>query len=343
MSSIPAPFSKIIRRQVDGLLLLDKPAGLSSTQAMAAAKRLFRAEKAGHTGTLDPFATGLLPVAFGEAAKFSRFMLDAQKSYRATLKLGEVTSTGDTEGVIVLRRDVIKGDVTAEKIQAVLGQFLGAQMQTPPMHSALKQNGVPLYKLARQGIEVPRTPRQITVLSLSCISFSGSTLVIDADVTKGTYIRVLAEDIGEALGCGAHLSALERTAIGGIGGIKLECAFTLEALAAMNESSRDSTLLPPMSLCAALTPVQLNCEDARIFCNGGWLPAPNQTNLAGHYAVYAEKKSDPNSNQSCNQDSSQNTHQYAGRMANDNKFLGVGIIHQHQDTLRLIPARLMAS
>jgi tRNA pseudouridine55 synthase len=309
LSSVPPPFAKIIRRHVDGLLLLDKPAGQSSTQAMAAAKRLFRAEKAGHTGTLDPFATGLLPIAFGEAAKFSRFMLDAEKSYRATLKLGEVSTTGDTEGEIIQRRDVA---VTREHIETILTQFVGEQLQTPPMHSALKQDGVALYKLARQGITVPRTPRQITIFSLSLVSFAGDELVIDTNVSKGTYIRVLAENIGEALGVGAHLVGLRRTTTGGL---SIANAFTLDALAAMSEDARDRALLPAESLCVGLTKITLTDEDARIFSNGGWLPAPSHTKIENEYATYTE----------------------------NHRFLGVASVAISKEQMRLIPQRLMAT
>ena len=194
---------KIIRRTVSGVLLLDKHAGLSSNTAVGWSKRLFNAEKAGHTGTLDPFATGLLPICFGEAAKFARFMLDAEKSYRATLKLGQKSSTGDTEGEIIETRTVT---VDMQKVNAILAKFIGPQTQIPPMHSALKQGGVPLYKLARQGLEVERPARDIKVISLNAVSLNGDELVIDTAVSKGTYIRVLAEDIGEALGCGAYLT-----------------------------------------------------------------------------------------------------------------------------------------
>jgi tRNA pseudouridine55 synthase len=314
-SGIPPPFAKIIRRPVDGVLLLDKPVGLSSTQAMAAAKRLYRADKAGHTGTLDPFATGLLPICFGEAAKFSRFMLDAEKSYIATLKLGEISTTGDTEGEIIQRREV---NVTREQIERVLTQFVGEQMQTPPMYSALKQNGVALYKLARQGIEVPRTPRQIRVFSLSLISFDGNALVIDTKVSKGTYIRTLAENIGEALNCGAHLTQLRRTTTGGFDLLR---SHTLHGLAALSEVQRDSALLPADSLCAALVKISLTNEDARIFSNGGWLPAPTihiETNPAAlECRVYAE----------------------------GNRFLGIGDISNADtaiDKPRLNPVRLVA-
>ena len=191
---------KAPRRAISGVLLLDKHAGLSSNTAVGWAKRLFNADKAGHTGTLDPFATGLLPICFGEAAKFARFMLDAEKGYRATLKLGQKSSTGDTEGEIIETRAV---NVDIDKVNAVLAKFIGAQTQIPPMHSALKQGGVPLYKLARQGLEVDRPPRDINVIALNAVSLARDELVIDTLVSKGTYIRVLAEDIGEALGCGA--------------------------------------------------------------------------------------------------------------------------------------------
>ncbi len=304
---------KIVRRNVDGVLLLDKPAGLSSTQAMAAAKRLFRAEKAGHTGTLDPFATGLLPVCFGEATKFSRFLLDAEKSYRATLRLGEVSQTGDTEGAIINRREV---RVTDTRAREVLTGFLGAQSQVPPMYSALKQDGVPLYKLARQGIEVAREPRTITISALSLDSLVDHDMVIVTKVSKGTYIRVLAEEIGEALGCGAHLTALRRTATGGF---ELPRARTLDELAAMSEFARDQVLLPAQMLCTNLPAITLTDEDEKIFCNGGWLDAEVQhASQTTPFAVFARSS----------------------------RFLGVGEVQLSELTRgrpRLVPLRLMAT
>ena len=244
------------------MLLLDKHADLSSNTAVGWAKRLFNAEKAGHTGTLDPFATGLLPICFGEAAKFSRFMLDAQKAYRATLKLGQKSSTGDTEGEIV---ETGKVDVDMAKVKAILAKFEGAQTQIPPMHSALKRDGVPLYKLARQGLQVERAPRDINVLALSAFSLQGDELVIDTLVSKGTYIRVLAEDIGEALGCGAHLTALRRSASGGFG---LGQAVTLEALDGMAAGQRDAMLLPADSLAMALPQIRLDVAVSKALQNG---------------------------------------------------------------------------
>jgi tRNA pseudouridine55 synthase len=263
----PLPPDKDLRprRAVDGVLLLDKPRDLSSTQAMAAAKRYFRALKAGHTGTLDPFATGLLPICFGEATKFSRFMLDADKRYRATLKLGATSSTGDTEGSITTQA---LAPLTDEGIHQVLATFVGRQFQTPPMHSALKQDGVPLYELARQGIEVDRAAREIVIHSLSLVSHQGDSIEIDTLVSKGTYIRVLAQDVGAALGCGAYLTALRRT---GTGGFNVEQAYQFADLEQMDATALEACLLPADTLCAHLPNATLDDTDARIFANGGWL------------------------------------------------------------------------
>ena len=200
---------RIVRRAVHGVLLLDKPAGMSSNDALQKAKRLYRAEKAGHTGTLDPLATGLLPLCFGAATKFSQASLDADKAYRATLALGRTTSTGDAEGGIVRERSV---EVTAGQIDAVCRRFVGEQMQVPPMHSALKVGGRALYRLAREGREVERVPRAIRIDAIEVVEWQAERLVIDVRCSKGSYIRTLGEDIGEALGCGAHLAALRRTA-----------------------------------------------------------------------------------------------------------------------------------
>ena len=271
---------KLPRRAISGVLLLDKHAGLSSNTAVGWAKRLFNAEKAGHTGTLDPFATGLLPICFGEAAKFSRFMLDAEKAYRATLRLGQKSSTGDTEGEIIATRTV---DVDMQKINATLAKFNGPQTQMPPMHSALKLGGVPLYKLARQGIEVERAPRDINVISLCAVSLNDDELVIDTLVSKGTYIRVLAEDIGEALGCGAYLTALRRTATGGFG---LAQAVTLEALDAMTLAQRDEALLRPDSLAMALPEIYLDAVAAKSLQNGQNPRVPSPPCAATEAALY---------------------------------------------------------
>ncbi len=193
------------------MLLLDKPEGASSAVALAQAKRLLGAGKAGHTGTLDPFASGLLPLALGEATKFSRFLLDASKTYEAVLRLGERTATGDTEGEVVERRPV---SATPGQVEEVLAAFLGAQTQVPPMHSAIRHQGQRLYELARKGVEVERAPRAITIFSIDLLRKEGDLLEISVKCSKGTYIRVLAEDIGERLCCGAHLIGLRRTGIG---------------------------------------------------------------------------------------------------------------------------------
>jgi tRNA pseudouridine55 synthase len=198
-------------RPVDGLLLLDKPIGITSNKALQDLKRLFQAQKAGHTGSLDPLATGMLPICFGEATKFSQYLLDSDKSYETTAKLGVITDSGDAEGNVIETRKV--DPITKEQLEKILEKFRGKIAQTPPMFSALKQGGRPLYELARQGIEVHREAREITVYDLECLSLSEDELRLRARVSKGTYIRSLVEDIGLALGCGAHVSKLRRTGV----------------------------------------------------------------------------------------------------------------------------------
>jgi tRNA pseudouridine55 synthase len=195
---------------VNGILLLNKPLGISSNKALQAARNIFKAQKAGHTGSLDPLATGLLPVCFGEATKYSGYLLDSSKTYRAQCKLGVTTTTADGEGEILSEQPV---DVSMDRLQQVLQQFVGKIEQTPPMHSAVKHQGERLYNLARQGIEVERKSRQIEIYQLECLSFKGDVVEFDVHCSKGTYIRTLAEDIGAALGCGAYLTALERTGV----------------------------------------------------------------------------------------------------------------------------------
>ncbi|MBA2411370.1 MAG: tRNA pseudouridine(55) synthase TruB [Burkholderiaceae bacterium] len=238
--------------RVNGVLLLDKPGGMTSNSALQRARRLLNAAKAGHTGTLDPMATGLLPLTFGEATKFSADLLNADKSYRATVRLGVTTSTGDADGAVLERRTV---DVSSADIDAVMARFVGAIEQMPPMHSALKRDGRPLYELARAGLEVERAPRQITVHQLTLVEQCADEFVFDVDCSKGTYIRVLAEDIGRALGCGAHLSALRRTRAGQL---CLGDAVGLTALEAMTPEARRETLLPEDALLASLATVQLD-------------------------------------------------------------------------------------
>ncbi len=247
---------KRIKRPVSGVLLLDKPVGLSSNQALQQVKRLFMAEKAGHTGSLDPFATGLLPICLGEATKFSHFLLDADKTYRATMHLGVTTTTGDTEGEIVETHPV---EVTHAGMAQVIQQFLGDILQVPPMHSALKHQGKALYEYARAGIDIERPAREVTIHEISLESLAGHVAVIKVSCSKGTYIRTLAEDIGKALGCGAHLTGLRRL---NTGGFALEEAVTVEQLEAMALEQRDNTLLPVDALVRELPAVELDRESA---------------------------------------------------------------------------------
>lgn len=250
------------RRALHGVLLLDKPLGLSSNDALQKAKRLYRAEKAGHTGTLDPLATGLLPLCFGAATKFSQVSLDADKRYVAQLKLGATTSTGDAEGDVLVTRPV---HVTAEQMQAACLQFTGAIEQVPPMHSALKRDGKPLYEYARAGVELERDARSVTIHRIDIISGEHDEWTLDVHCSKGTYIRTLAADIGEALGCGAHLAGLRRT---GCGALSITRAHSLEALGAMNEAERDAALHDADSLLADWPVVKLGDEDAGRFLSG---------------------------------------------------------------------------
>ena len=287
-----------------GVLLLDKPAGFSSTQAMARAKRLLASRKAGHTGTLDPFATGLLPLVFGEATKFSRFLIDATKSYRATLALGETSTTGDTEGEVMA---VGPFEGTVAEVDEVLARFLGAGEQLPPMHSAVHYQGRRLYDLAREGVEVERVARPIEIHAISRVALEKDRLAIDVTCGKGTYIRTLAEDIGRALGCGAYLVGLRRTAVGPF---RVEQAVTLEALEAAGVPGARARLAPLEVLVAGLPRLHADAETAWRFGNGQVVHCPGAAR-GDERAVF-----DP-----------------AGR------FLGVG---RAQAPERLAPERLMA-
>ncbi len=262
-----APRTRVQRRPVHGVLLLDKPLGLSSNDALQKAKWLLRAEKAGHTGTLDPLATGVLPLCFGAATKFSQFQLDADKTYEATLRLGVKTATADAEGEVIATRPV---NITAPQVEAVLARFTGPIEQVPPMYSALKKDGKALYEYARDGIDVERQARQVTIYSLALVDAPRdwaqvTEMKIRVSCSKGTYIRTLGEDIGEALGCGAHLSALRRT---GTGGFDVAQCVTLAALEAMTEAVRESCLMPTESLLTGHTPVTLDEDNAGRFLSG---------------------------------------------------------------------------
>ena len=250
------------RRVLHGVLLLDKPLGWTSNDALQKAKGILRALKGGHTGTLDPLATGLLPLCFGAATKFSQASLDADKRYTATLHLGRRTSTGDREGEVLEDRPV---QVDRAAIEAACARFTGTLDQVPPMHSALKHEGKALYEYARAGVEIERPSRRVTIHAIDILRWQDAELEIDVRCSKGTYIRTLAEDIGNLLGCGAHLSALRRT---GSGTLNLDRAITLEALQAMDEAERDASLLPPDVLVAAWPAVDLPDDEAGRFLTG---------------------------------------------------------------------------
>lgn len=250
------------RNPVHGVLLLDKPVGLSSHAALSRAKRALGAAKGGHTGTLDPLASGLLPLCFGEATKFASDLLEATKSYRATVKLGVTTTTGDAEGAVQKCRPVA---VDLAQIAAALERFRGPISQIPPMYSALKRDGRPYYEYARQGVTLERPARQVVIYALRASDFHGDSLALEATVSKGTYIRTLAEDLGEALGCGAHLTALRRTAIGAL---ELAQSTALADFEALAEPARHARLLPVDSLVLGLPEVRLSAAQTTQFRHG---------------------------------------------------------------------------
>jgi len=239
-------------RPLDGVLLFDKPLELSSNDALQKVRRLFQAEKAGHTGTLDPLATGLLPVCFGEATKFSNALLDADKTYRALLRLGQTTTTGDAEGEITAEYPV---EVEQAEVDAVLAKFRGEIQQLPPMHSALKHQGKPLYEYIRKGETIERELRSVVIHELVLNGFSGNEMDITVRCSKGTYVRTLAEDIGAALGCGAHLIGLRRTAIAHF---DLRDGYNWQQLEAMTGAERDACVLPLENLMPNMPKLQLD-------------------------------------------------------------------------------------
>jgi tRNA pseudouridine55 synthase len=298
------------RVSINGVLLLDKAAGGSSNDALVKAKRLLNAKKAGHTGTLDPFATGLLPLCFGEATKFAQDLLDADKTYETVLHLGVQTSTGDTEGEIIAQAPV---NASNAGIEVALSQFRGPIQQVPPMYSALKRDGKPLYEYARAGITLERAARAVTIHHLECIDYQAPFLSLRVMCSKGTYIRVLGEEIGAALGCGAHLRALRRTAVGPLG---IEQAITLGGLATVAEAERGALLAPADSLLSSFPALHLTADLTRRFLHGQrlalgkeGLPIPM---VGGRARVYAD----------------------------DNSFLGTGNVIEYGV---LVPERLIAN
>ena len=252
-------------RDIDGILVLDKPHGLSSNQALQQVRKLYRARKAGHCGSLDPLATGVLPICLGEATKFSSYLLGADKTYRASCRLGQTTTTGDAEGEVLETATV---QVDEAQIRQTLERFVGEIEQVPPMYSALKHRGQRLYKLARAGEQVEREPRSITIYDLTLTTFTDDSLSIEVSCSTGTYIRTLAEDIGATLGCGAHLTALRRTAVGKFAE---STAVTLEKLAQLQHQGMDridALLLPVASALVQFPEIELDTASCVDICHG---------------------------------------------------------------------------
>lgn len=266
---------------VNGVLLLDKPAGITSHTAVQRVRRLYGAAKAGHTGTLDPLATGLLPVCLGEATKFSHLLLEADKSYLASIRLDLTTRTGDLEGEVTGRFPV---NVTLGEVEGALRDFTGDILQTPPMYSAIKHQGQPLYKLARAGLELPREPRRIFISSLVLVRLEGNELTVRVHCSKGTYVRVLAEDIGRKLGCGGSLSALRREAVGAFA--LSSGAVSLDQLETSTPADRDSLLLPADALVASLPRFDLDASETRQLSQGQPVERTGALAAAGLARIY---------------------------------------------------------
>ena len=266
---------------IDGVLLLDKPGGMSSNTALQKARRALGAAKAGHTGTLDPMATGLLPVAFGEATKFSQYLLDADKAYLAQLRLGLTTDTGDADGEVIASSE---SRPSPAQILEVCAGFVGEMDQIPPMYSALKRDGKALYEYARAGVEVERQPRRVTIQAIEVVDMEGDRFRCRVRCSKGTYIRVLAQDIGEALGCGAHLTALRREATGAF---DLKEAVTLAEFEAMSQEARLACLLPADSFVRHLPVLHLSEVQAARICHGQKADAAG-LGLPGPYRLYQD-------------------------------------------------------
>ncbi len=258
------------RQVIDGVLLLNKPVGWTSNAALQKTKWLFNAAKAGHTGTLDPFASGLLPICFGQATKFSSFALHGNKTYHATAKLGITTTTGDIEGEVIETRPV---NVSHQQVLAALPKFTGEIQQVPPMYSALKHQGKALYEYARQGIQIERKSRTVTIYRLEIIALENDVLILDVDCSGGTYIRTLAEDLGNVLGCGAHLTGLERTASGHF---TLDQSIGLGALETLDPAARTARLLPPDVMISSLPKLTLDAETTHLLKQGKTPNAPEQ-------------------------------------------------------------------
>jgi len=273
------PRARIPRRRVDGVLLLDKPRGLSSNAALQHARRLYAAEKAGHTGTLDPLASGLLPICFGDATKFAQSLLDARKAYDATVRFGIATTTGDAEGEVTAERPAT---FTRADLERALPRFLGAIQQVPPAHSALKFQGRNYYEYARAGIEIPRVARQVEIDAIAIIDWAPPVATLRVACGKGTYIRVLAEDLGAAVGSCAHLVALRRTATGPF---TIDAAVTFDALEAMDAAHRDALLMPVDAPLSDMARLEVDAATALALHQGRVVPVPS--GAIGRYRCYA--------------------------------------------------------
>lgn len=299
-----APQRRIQRRIVDGVLFLDKPVGLTSNHALQQARRLLNAAKAGHTGTLDPMASGLLPLTFGEATKFSQTLLDADKGYDATILLGVTTTTADAEGEVLARAQVNASDADVE---SAMDRLRGEIEQVPPMYSALKHHGKALYEYARAGIEIPREPRRVTIHRFECLGREGDSLHVRVACSKGTYVRTLASDLGALLGCGAHLTALRRTHIGPFA---LDVTTALADFEALSQEERDARLAPVDALLSHLAVQALDEARMRSFTHGQ--PVVVEEGVAGVLL----------------------------RVYHDERFLGVGTLAEGGV---LVPTRLMST
>lgn len=274
-------------RDIHGVFLLDKPQGMSSNDIMQKVKRIFQANKAGHTGALDPLATGMLPICLGEATKFSQFLLDADKRYLVTAKLGERTNTSDAEGQIVETRDV---NVKTPEILTALERFRGDILQVPTMFSALKHNGKPLYEYARQGITVEREARPITIFELNFIKYNAPYLTLEVHCSKGTYIRTLVDDLGEALGCGAHVTMLRRTAVADYPTEKMLDWHTLQSLAEQQDLALLDALLLPMDTAVAKLPaLTLNESQTQGIGFGQRVKFDNPNRLQGQVRLFSHE------------------------------------------------------
>jgi tRNA pseudouridine55 synthase len=324
------------KRSLSGVLLFDKSKGFSSNQALQIVKRLYRAEKTGHTGTLDPLASGLLPLMFGEATKFAADLIDASKTYRTTIRLGYASSTGDAEGELTQVSTRALESITDEEVKQVCAQFVGEIQQIPPMFSALKKDGKPLYEYAREGIELDRAARTILIHQLDVIKLEHNdgngerscTIELDVNCSKGTYVRTLGEDIAKALGTAGYLTELRRTAIGDL---KVERAYTLDALKVLGESENpfealDAVLFPVDALLGSLGKVELNNEFARRFSHGQRLPLELADAKPGRVRVYGEAPAQDVSNTA---------------FKGEPQFMGTGILETDGKGALLRPDRLI--